>query len=637
MDNVLILFLILTGWGTEERSGTCKYSAMDLDDFAAEDSVLTYDVTNYRLLLNLDIPAETLSAEAELTLNTLEALDSIKLHFVGLEISKVEEGGQQRFFVRQDSFLIVSLGRIVSTGSNLMLKVYYHGKPKKASGGFGKGIYINPDENAVTYTCNAPWGAKYWFPCQDNPADKATMEIFVTVPNGYEVISNGKLDSVNRLGAEWTFHWVESHPIATYLIAIAASKNYALTTDSATVNGTQVPIFHWVLKPDSANITPKLMVVADVMEYFSSLFYPYPFADEKYAHVAAPVPGAMENQTCTHINTGIKWDDWDCIVAHEFSHSWWGNASTCRKLKHMWLNEGFATYCEALWVEHRDGAEAYQNYYETKIAAKYLRSFQSRLHPILDVPWSQIYSPLTYEKPASVLHMLRRLTGDDDFFKILKTYGLRYKDSTVLSSDFEAVVAEVTGTNYSWFFDEWLRKPAHPEYQYTWSSAAVGDSVQITINLSQTQHWPADVGIFTMPVEFGLLEGEDTFVVSFTDTLKRQSFSLKRPVAPDSLLFDPHGNLLCKVLYSGVAEEQPQSLAVFDCAYICNGLLDYTIKLSNSNPINLSLYDATGSKVMQWNNLSPSGQLNLSHFPSGVYYMYTSLEAIPFHRIILIK
>lgn len=634
MSILQLAFIFLSLWGSEERSGFRYHQAMNFDNSVMEDTSLILDATNYRLIFDLDIPAESLTAEAEISLTTIEPLDSIRLHFVGLEISSVEVGGTPRSFVREDSFLVVSLGSTVAAGTDLILKIGYHGSPTLASEGFGKGMYINSGQNAVTYTCNAPWGAKYWFPCQDNPADKASMEMIVTVPAGYEVISNGRLDSADRTGDYWTFHLMESHPIATYLIAFAASANYALTEDTATIKGSPLPLYHWVLKPDSADITPRLMVVKEIIEYFSGFFYPYPFADEKYSHVAVPIPGGMENQTCTHINTGINWGDWDFIVAHELSHSWWGDATTCRDLKHMWLNEGFATYCEALWAEHRDGAQAYQAYISEGIIPTYIAAKGVHDDAILDFPWSQIYSPLTYEKGAAVLHMLRRIVGDEDFFVILQTYGLRYQDSTALSEDFEAVVAEVTGEDYSWFFDQWLREAGHPKYLASWDAEELGDSTAVTLKLRQTQTWPPDAIVFTMPVEFGLIDGSDTSFVSFTDSLAYQEFVLLRASTPAEVVFDPHDNLLCEHDLSSIAESR-ESTPNFSCSALTLGHLQYSTGMQE--PLSLTLYDVSGREVQSWQDLAPQGYLDITYLPAGVYFISIMGEETTARRVVLIK
>lgn len=638
MNIIAVIFLLLSVWSVEERTGHDYHPILPFLEAPLNDSALAYDVLNYRLVLDVDIPAETLSAEAEITLSTLVETDSIRLHFAGLEIAGVEENSQSRSFLRQDSFLVVSLDRTVPAHTGLILKVYYHGEPTNPSSVFGKGLEIagSGDDDAVTYACNAPWGAKYWFPCQDNPADKATMEMIVTVPEGNEVISNGILESADRTGPEWTYTWTETHPIATYLLVFAASENYALTEDTGSADGTPVPIFHWVLAPDSAQVTPKLMVVSDIMSYFSELFYPYPFADEKYAHVYAPIGGAMENQTCTHINTTYNWD-WDVIVAHEFSHSWWGNSTTCRKLKHMWLNEGFATYCEALWIEHRDGPQAYQEYYHDAIADVYLGHGISHNDPVLDPPWSRIYSPLTYEKPASVLHMLRRLTGDVNFFAILRTYGLRFQDSTALSEDFEAVVTEITGDDYSWFFDQWLREPGHPQYLVTWETEPVGDSFDIIIRLRQTQNWPPEVPVFRMPVELGLVAGDDTSYVSFTDSLADQLFEVKTAQEPSEVVFDPHGDLLCEITYSGIAEgeDDADDAPFFTIPSLTGGRLKYTARCEEN--ISITMFDVSGRKVESWYDVKPEGYLDLGNLSSGVYFVKVWGKTTQTRRVVIVE
>ncbi|MBN2379623.1 T9SS type A sorting domain-containing protein [candidate division WOR-3 bacterium] len=631
---VALIILLCSGWPEERESNppNFRYSCgLIIPIF--EDTTLAFDVNGYRLVFDVDITAETLSAEAEISLTLLESADSLALHFSGFTVEDVEVEGQSRDFTRADSFLTVSLGATQTKDTELILKVYYHGKPQPATGGFGGGLYIDSDPDSVTFACNAPWGAKHWFPCQDNPADKATMEMIVTVPEGYEVISNGKLDSAVRTGPQWTFHWIESYPIATYLIVFAASRNYALTEDTALIDGQPLPLYHWVLVPDSAEITPKFMKVKDIVEFFSELFYPYPFADEKYAQVAVPVGGAMENQTCTHINTIYNWN-LDIIVAHELSHSWWGNATTCGLLKHMWLNEGFATYCEALWIEHTEGPEGYASYYRDYIEDVYLSHSLSHNDPVLDPPWSRIYSPLTYEKPACVLHMLRRLVGDEDFFTILRTYGERYKYTSAVSEEFEAVVDEVTGDEYSWFFDQWLRAPGHPEYEWNW----IARDGAVKIYLHQSQNWPPEVPIYLMPVEFGFVSGTDTSFLEFVDSLENQVFVIEVSDNPDEVLFDPHGDLLCTVKrMSDLGEAADAITSRLICPAISRGTMNYQVNAESVEDINLVLYDVSGRTIKKWDNLKPQGELNLVGLSAGVYYLKVMEPELGIHRIVVVK
>ncbi|MBD3284921.1 T9SS type A sorting domain-containing protein [candidate division WOR-3 bacterium] len=346
--------------------------------------------------------------------------------------------------------------------------------------------------------------------------------------------------------------------------------------------------------------------------------------------------GAMENQTCTHIDTRQNWGDWDVIVAHELSHSWWGNATTCGLLKHMWLNEGFATYCEALWMEHAEGPEGYASYYRDYIEDVYLSHNQSHNDPVLDPPWSRIYSPLTYEKPACVLHMLRRLVGDEDFFTILRTYGERYKYTSAVSEEFESVVDEVTGDEYSWFFDQWLRAPGHPEYEWGWSTGVGIDSIPVEIHVMQTQQWPPDVPVFRMPVEFGLIEGADTFFVTFTDSLEDQSFELMRPGVTVDVVFDPHNNLLYEVEQVGITEEPTIAAPTFECPTICRSSIDYSLHSNPHSDIDIVLYDVSGRAVRHWNNLEPQGQLDLDDLSSGVYYLKVLEPTLGVHRIVVV-
>lgn len=568
-----------------------------------------FDVLNYDIDMSVDIPADSVWATVTITFQALsDTLDTLGLNFHWVyTIDEIKEDARSLSWtpVMMNEFK-VALGREVSTGETISVAISYHGKPAEQDG-----LFINDQDDPlqVTYTNSEPQGARHWIPCYDAPSDKATFTQRITVPAGYDLVANGTLESLQKNGSWWTYTWEEHYPQATYLIAFCASK-YFLTSDTfALVDGTNVPIRTRVLEDN--DVRDKFLSTPHILEYFSDIFPPYPFRDEKYDHVHADFGGAMENATCTFINTFADWgDDWSWVIAHEMSHDWWGDWLTCATWADLWLNEGFATYCECLWWEELYGEEGYHAYARAimDVSMEYGQN-----HPIYDPPWEDLFGVVTYYKGGSVMHMLRQVLGDENFFQGLNTYALRHANSSVITDEFQAVMEEESGQDLDWFFDEWIYGPGHPYYEIGWepvthlstSSAAY----EIEFALAQTQNKSSNYYPYRMPVEVAVYSGGVEELFFITDSLGYQRFTVEVTGEPDSFRFDPYDKLLCEVTQHdniddvpdpGI-EEQPSSNTL---ALTADGIFTDILKIGftqpDNQPVRLSLYDAAGRRVKEF-------------------------------------
>lgn len=595
-----------------------------------------FDVLNYDIDITVDIPADSVWAQVTITAEVLsEDLDTMNLHFHWpFFIESIIEDGRELGWKLQGHDFDIALDRPVDVSETLSVVIFYHGKPGEQDGLF---IAENEGDSAVTFVDAEPQGARHWIPCYDEPSDKATFTQRVTVPAGYDVVANGTLEGFEEAGEWWSYTWQEHYPQPTYLIVFAASRHFVTQDMTATVEGSQVPMRVWVL--GSHDTREKFSNTPQMVEYFSEIFPPYPFADEKYDQVHAPLGGAMENTTCTFINTFFNWGggNWDYVLAHELSHDWWGDWLTCATWADLWLNEGFATFCEALWWEHLYGDEGYQAYTRSTMDI-YLEYGQS--HPVYDPPWGDLFGVVTYDKAGSVLHMMRQVLGDEVFFAGLNEYAWRNANEAVVTDDFQAVMEEVADEDLDWFFDEWIYGPGHPHYEIGWQLlGGQGWSAdnQIEFAIAQTQNQLTNYFPYVMPLEIGVYYGETEEIIGFIDSVGYQRFVLDVGGEPDSVVFDPYDKALYQLTVHPDIEDVPfvptdteevtdvtGQLSVSADA-VFSSLVNISFNQPSVQQVRLLIYDATGREVKllyQGKSTDFHRSYLLADLPEGLYFVH---------------
>src|SRR5208282_5563242 len=460
-------------------------------------------------------------------------------------------GGEPASFETSDGKLRIALPRALGAGEEIEIAIDYAGQPRR-------GLYFvgpdpeYPNKPRQAWTQGEDEDSRYWFPCYDYPNNRTTSEIVATVPEQFTAISNGALVGTSADGAAKTrtFHWRHDVPHSAYLITLAAGE-FTLIEERAG----SVPVTYYVApgREDDARRafgnTPKMI------QFFErAIGVPYPYA--KYAQVAVSdfIFGGMENTSATTQTDGTLHDarahlDFksDPLVAHELAHQWWGDLLTCRDWAHAWLNEGFATYFEALWCEENLGAdefawnvrqdrEAYldedANHYRRPIVCNRYRT------PI------ELFDRHLYEKGSLVLHMLRRVSGDELFFKSLNLYCTRHRGANVITQDLQRAFEDTTGRNLDFFFDQWVYKEGHPEIEV--SSSFDDKKKLLSIAVKQT-HKTGDAiaSAFSFPVTIALMdaEGHETrHRVEIKD--REEGFNFVVDKAPKAVRFDPEHDIV---------------------------------------------------------------------------------------------
>ncbi|CUU01492.1 Por secretion system C-terminal sorting domain-containing protein [Candidatus Kryptobacter tengchongensis] len=368
----------------------------------------------------------------------------------------------------------------------------------------------------IAYTMTEPSDSRYWFPCYDEPWDKASVDIIVKVKNNFLVASNGLLirDEIN--GEERTFHWRSKYPMSTYLIAFATSEYITFSDWYRKVSNPSdsIEIKYYVWREDSSKAVLAFRNVVDMMTFFSKKFGEYPF--EKYGMVAVyPFRyGGMEHQTMTTIHRRWLDGNFEGGIAHELAHQWWGDLVTCENWAEIWLNEGFASYSDALYTEYKYGVEIFRTKLKSWARAYFLEDSALR-YPIYNPPPAKLFGTAVYYKGAWVLHMLRNLIGDSLFFQVLKEWGRRYAYGTGTTQGFINVVNDITGRDYSWFFEQWVYDSGYPVLDFSITSIDQ-DNLKLSLQLRQIQK---NARIFKFPIDVRIRnQNFDTLLTLWTYT-----------------------------------------------------------------------------------------------------------------------
>jgi aminopeptidase N len=381
------------------------------------------DVTFYKLNLKIIYSPKYLSGIVTVKAKSLE--DGLENAFLDLrdyfEIESVTLNGSPLSFNFQNDIIDITLDRAYNTGEEFEIDITYEGVP--GSSGFGSFEFSTQNKDPlgepVIWTLSEPYGSSDWWPSKDTPSDKAdSSEVWITSDENFVSVSNGTLvDEINNGDGTKTYKWKNNYPIAHYLISLAMTNYQEYTNYFTYAPGDSMPVVNYNY-PVNWDTTRKnqLDITIPMLKFFSDIYGLYPFIDQKYGHAECGFSGGMEHQTVSSMGFyGLS------IVAHELAHQWFGNKITCKDWNNIWLNEGFATYSEALFVEHLKGREAYDSYIAAEMSSAKDAIGSIWVQNINSV--QEIFNPKrSYAKGSVVLHMLRGVVGDEAFFNILKEY-----------------------------------------------------------------------------------------------------------------------------------------------------------------------------------------------------------------------
>ena len=532
-----LAFLLLTSINlfSQDDEDSCSrlksYRSIYFEDDNITRNQQHFDVKYYDIDLNINVSNESINGTLGILLTSLvDGLGYIELDFIsGMNVSNITllDGSALSFLHDDQHMLTINLDSEINSDENIHLIIHYNGSPEAT--GFGSFGFDSYQGYPMIWTLSEPYGSRDWWPCKDTPSDKAdSVDISITVPENLTVASNGLLDSVVEVDNLKTYHWKERYPIATYLVSLAIYPythftDYFVYGESDTMN-----LEHYVYPNHFNLVQSNYALTVDMLEGFSERFGLYPFIDEKYGHAEFVWGGGMEHQTLTSMGGYSQH-----LISHELGHQWWGDMVTCANFHHIWLNEGFATYSQAMWWEIRDNN--IQSLHSQMASKAYYGGGTIFVSDTTSV--GNIFSSnLVYNKASWVMHMLRHILGDTAFFGGLREYGDQYRFDSAVTDDFREVMESYSGQDLSAFFQRWIYGEFYPIYTSDPQYYTTDNNTSfIQVNLSQTQSSP----IFAMPVDIRITTDLliDTRIAD--QTIREQVFSYIVTGIPSDVEVDP--------------------------------------------------------------------------------------------------
>ncbi len=452
-------------------------------------------------ILHYDIKIELLPKEEIIIGDVLitgviknKSIKKIKLNFYdNFDISSLTLNQKKiNYEYNADKLIIPNL---ISQSDTFNIQVKYKGEPESL--GFGSFNFEEYNGSKVIYTLNEPIYASTWFPCNDTPTDKVLTDLSITGDSSMISVSNGVLTKVTTYKGKKIFHWKTKYPISTYLISIYSAKYTNFSDKYISTNGDTLDIEYYVFPNQLKEAKKDFEIHPQAIKYFTEMFGNYPFMKEKYGVAEFMWKlGAMEHQSITGIGknfiTGRNF--FTGMLVHELAHQWWGDAVTLKTWKDIWLNEGFATYAEALYWEKESGFTALKSTMNS-----YLTNFKKYT---LYNP-KEIFGKIVYNKGAWVLHMLRREVGDKIFFNILKTYYRKYKYKNASTFDFIKIAEEISQKDLNWFFNQWVFEgKGKIEIKYQFENKTIENKQYVVLKINQIQ---SGYNTYQFPLDIDLI------------------------------------------------------------------------------------------------------------------------------------
>ncbi len=422
-----------------------------------------YDAQHYDLSLSYDPGTKAIDARAKIRARATQNLSGFDLDFLGpLKVGKVTVDGRPAAYTRTGAQeLVVTPEHGLDQGREFNVEVTYSGVPQliddKALGVSG---WIATHDGAVALS--QPIGSATWYPVNDATSDKATYDFTVTVPNGLKVLANGEPAGERSQGGKTTFRWIDREPTASELVLMAIGhfdvkdtrtktglRNITAVDPAAVSGGT--------VADQSAAFNKQ---TADVIDWEQKIYGRFPFSAVGGIDVlAANVGYSLETQTrpvyARHSAGALPSAD---LLAHELGHQWFGDSLTPAQWKHIWLNEGFATYTEWLYSEQHGGQSAQQSF-----DAVYASAATSWTGKVADPGRDHIFDDLVYTRAAMTLHQVRKAIGDEAFFRLVKAWPAAHRHGNDTTAEFIAFAQQYSKKDLRPLFQTWLFTEGKPK------------------------------------------------------------------------------------------------------------------------------------------------------------------------------
>ena len=449
----------------------------------------TIHVIHYNIHLNeIDTDDHTITAFTELTLHPLvDDLQSIPLELKDLAVDSTLVNGASHSFLHEGETLRINLSSQAGINDTLTITVFYQGEPfHEGWGGFHfDGDYAyNLGVGFVSIPHNL---GKTWFPCVDDFTDRATYDFYVVADNDKKAICGGTLiDTMDNGDGTKTWHWRIAHPIPTYLASVAVG-NYMLYSEEFIGIADTLPIWIYARPSEINKVDGSFVNLKEILQWYEEHFGPYPFSRVGYTGTKI---GAMEHATnIAYPHFAINGNtSYESLYTHELAHMWFGDKVTCSSAEDMWLNEGWATFCEIYYLNdlysYEDFIKKMRHMHREMLRLAHI--YDNGYYALNNIPQEYTYGKHAYDKGGSVTNTLRGYLGDSIFFNAMTAYLNHFEYQSVSSEDLRDFLTDHTGVDMTTFFDAWVMTPGTPHFSIDSTKITEGDaSFMIDIWLRQ--------------------------------------------------------------------------------------------------------------------------------------------------------
>ncbi len=587
-----------------------RYRAMTNASVSGSNASADFKVDHYRFEWEID-PAiryikGKVSSSFTITANTnsisFDLTDSLRVDSVVYHSNKITHSRPGNHILQ------INFSSSLPTGTKDSLSIYYQGAPPAS--GLGAFSVSNHTGEPIIWTLSEPYGSREWWPCRNGLDDKAdSIDILITTPEQYFATTNGiQTGNIVNAGKRTTV-WKHQYPIATYLVAMAAT-NYVIQQDTIQLSGKILPLQQYVYPEAAAAWAATIPNTRSMMRVFEQYFGPYPFRNERYAHTQVGFGGGMEHQTNSFMGSTNA-----SLIAHELAHQWFGDRVTCGSWQDIWLNEGFATFLTYFYFE---GVLPPQNTIEW---------YRSEVDYIAEEPDGSVYVKdttsigsifnyrTTYVKAGWLLQMLRWKLGDDAFFKGLRNYladpATSYEFAR--SEDLKRNLEASGGQDLTEFFNDWLYGEGYPSYQLSW--LPLGNKVQLT--LSQTTSHPS-VSFYEMPVPVLFKNATRDTMIVINHTKNAQTEIHDLGFVPDTAFIDPYVKLVSFNNKTSKAAITNDKNVVTTYPNPVGDQFNVLLRNFSADKANITIHNAAGQLIWKQEHSLPTGS-DLLSIPSSTW------------------
>ncbi|MFG2951189.1 M1 family metallopeptidase [Streptomyces adustus] len=414
-----------------------------------------FDARHYDLDVAYDPATGRLEGRTTLTARATQNLSSLDLDLQKLTVTNVEVNGRRARFAREADEIRITPRDALRKGRTFTVTVTYGGVPEPLGGPivFGSNYGWMKTADGVFVACE-PNAASTWFPSSDHPADKATYDIRIRAPKGLTAVSNGRLVSTYDKGGSTYTHWRETKPMATYLATATVGKFDVRT--GKTPGGIPIYVAIDPVLANSNNVDVYALT-AEATDYWSQLFGPYPFEETGAIVDDMPEAGFSLEVQSKPVYSAVRSES---TIVHELAHQWFGDSVSVERWKDIWLNEGFATYAQWLWAEHRGTRSAHDSFLAGYNARPADSAFWQTV--VADPQRDTMFASAVYQRGAMTLQVLRERIGDDAFFRLLPAWTKLHRYGNANTADFIRLAERISGQQLDDLFQAWVFTAGKP-------------------------------------------------------------------------------------------------------------------------------------------------------------------------------